>query len=211
MLKPLGTLHSTPRPSPRVIQEALNLLSVLGGKKEAKQLLDKMLAVQDHNERLVGSARLVIQEATQRDGNVTGRETELQQRIEAADSGLVRRELQMSDREKAAREKLDEESGRLELWASDLAAKDVALTKQRETDAEFLREKEEILAAGTEDLSRREEELHLGVAALNDREEGIKKEEGRLSDTRSGLNSFREWLDVRDARLRGAMEDNYDG
>ena len=205
MLKSLGTMRNVPRPSPQVIQEAISLLSVMGGSGDAKKMLNDMKSVQEHNEQVAASARLVIEEANERDREVTEGEAILHQKVRMTEADLAQKRSKLADDESSVRERLKGEEEQLQRREGELVVVKEEIAVQRTADTEMLLRGKDALQAKENDLVRREEELRLARGVLNVQEEEYKQERLKFADQQRGLHTLKDKLDARDARVLEAM------
>ncbi len=206
MVGTLGVLKSVPRPSTSVIQEALNLLSVMGGSKDAKKLLVTMQEVQVHNQEVAEQARVVIAEANERLQKVAAAEVLLEQKTRTAEHDFLVKLEAVTVRETAAQTKIGKIQAELTRRLDGLSVIKRDLVVQRTDDEKALRDEKARLTTVEADLSGREDDLRTGTAALSARKETLETDIAYVDSHRLELEELKAKLDARDARVLAAME-----
>ncbi len=209
MVGSIGMVRGLSRPNSLVIQEALNLLSALGGdgKGVTKKLLTEMKDVQDKNATALEFLKDEITNSNKRTAEVTEREAKLSRDVLEAEELYSTRLSVIEDGEENLQRKTDEinvwiseEDGRI----SDLEDK---LSRDREEYQETLDESNKVIVQRSGVLKEERKNLKELEASIKSREESVKSEEIVLNDLRDSLNERSTKLDLRDARVRDAMKE----
>lgn len=207
MVGTLQALRSVSRPSGTVIQEALNLLSAMGGgSKAVKTSLMEMKAVQLNNEAVLLEAKDTITEADHRDEASTKRETGLQIRIKKAEVTLVARYEAVAKKE----EDLTHQAVELTELARSRSEELDGLVKEIENRR--MENETGLAIIRTELLAREEKVIELGKLAkqteieIEDRLRILVGSEEEIRERRVVVEALKTKLDQRDERLRAAMD-----
>ena len=211
MLKQVGSPKTVSQPSVQVINEAMRLLSTLGGKRETKNLLNKLENAQTHNQSLIDNAKAIIEEAEQRDKEVTESEAALQARIASADQDIQRRSQELDDLEASIRGQQAEDQERLRRDRNALEDQEAETRRDLEAISNQLDEDRKRLGELDADLVRREEELANNNAEFDEKVELYESQVRELNAEGEKLKELRERLDARDARLKAAMGEGEGG
>ena len=207
MVGSVGMVRSTSRPSSLVIQEALNLLSALGGGTPAvKKLLEEMKSVQTHNEEVLQSAKDAVVIANERERQIAKEEADLVGNIREAEAlynarllEIINSEEKLQRREEEANIRIVEEDEHMSIREGELRRDQEEHSESLHTGrAEFI-ERERVLKEDRKDLKELE-------SSIEGREEEIKSDRIVLGDLRDSLDKRKSELDERDARVRTAME-----
>ncbi len=208
MVGSVGMARGVSRPNSSVIQEALNLLSALGGDKAGAttKLLIEMKSVQDHNEDVAATAREVIIKANERETTVFEREKELERELIGTEELYRLRLLEITNGEAELQHKVDQ--------AAITISEENGKIQEREDKLRNVREHyEETIHVDKMELTKREnvlkedrEDLKTFESSLQSCEEEIERDRVTLGSRAASLDQFKLELDARDARMRAAME-----
>ncbi len=207
MVGSVGMARSVSRPNSLVIQEALNLLSALGGNKAGAttKLLEEMKGIQIHNENVILDAKAELVRVNQRDVEVGEREEELARELIGTEELYRLRLLETTDGEAKLQHKVDqavitisEETARTRAREDQLRDDQGKHEENMRTDRTELVNREQALIGDKETLKELE-------ASIKDREDSIKSDRATLDDLHGILDKRKIDLDERDARMRAAM------
>ncbi len=209
MVGSVGMVRGLSRPNSLVIQEALNLLSALGGdsKGTTKKLLTEMKEIQDHNETSLASAKEEIANSNKRAAEVIEKEAELSRNVLEAEELYSNRLLDITNGEENLQHKVDE----VNVWISGedgrISELEEKLLHDREDHQQALRESNEVLTQKSGALKKERDYLKELAASIKSREENVKSDETGLDNIRNSLDERLTKLDMRDQRIRDAMKD----
>lgn len=205
MLNPIGA-PTRARPSSAVMQEALNLLSALGSNKDTKDLLEQMLQAQMKNGELIEKAEEIIDQAAQRDVEVTEREATLHRNTIQASGELERKRQGLADREGNLEGKKDQFASDMRIRMDELEARRETLDRRRDEGDVELGEERVRVETLEADVIRREGGLADERLLLDTHKGVLDQRTSALDDLEAELGQLSERLDQRDNRLLAAME-----
>ena len=179
MIKQLGAVRALPKPNSKVMDQALNLLSVMGGEKSALKLLKELRSVQEYNEKVLDEAKSAISEANRLQELVTSGRAKFDKERNAANAKLDSKSTLLIEK---ARE-LDSE------WRQFKSAED-ANAKMRSDFEKSLEGSQSAVQAREKAVAKSENDLQAKFAA-------VKKAE--VSNA-----AYKKKLDDRNARVTAA-------
>ena len=209
MVGSVGMVRGLSRPNSLVIQEALNLLSALGGdgKGVTKKLLTEMKEIQDSNATALEFLKEEITNSNKRTAEVTEREAELARNVLEAEELYSNRLSVIENGEEDLQRKTDE----INVWISGederISELEDTLRRDREEYQETLDESNKVIVQRSGVLKEERKNLKELEASIKDREENVKSDETGLDDLRDSLNERSTKFDLRDARVRDAMKE----
>lgn len=208
MVGSVGMVRGVSRPNSLVIQEALNLLSALGGDRKGttEKLLEEMKSVQYHNEAVLENAKEAVVKANTREAEVVEKEAELERNLGEAAELYSSRLSDITNSEAELQRRMGEAGVRI-------GKEDERLRKREGKLRQHQNEHRESIRAGKvefEEWERVLEEDRQGLKELESsfegREEEIKSDRAVLDDLQSSLDEIQLKLDARDARVLAAMK-----
>ncbi len=209
MVGSVGMVRGLSRPNSLVIQEALNLLSALGGdgKGVTKKLLTEMKEIQDSNATALEFLKEEITNSNKRTAEVTEREAELARNVLEAEELYSNRLSVIENGEEDLQRKTDE----INVWISGederISELEDTLRRDREEYQETLDESNKVIVQRSGVLKEERKNLKELEASIKDREENVKSDETGLDKVRNSLDERLTKLDMRDQRIRDAMKD----
>ncbi len=208
MVGSVGMTRGVSRPNSLIIQEALNLLSALGGDKEGatKQLLVEMKSVQDHNEIVIVEAKAELERVNQREVEVIEQEENLARELIRTEELYRLRLLDTINGEVELQRKADQAAVKISEANNNLSEREDQLREDKEKYQEIIRVDRIELAGREQALIGDKEALKVLVASTEGREEEIKNDRVSLDHLRALLDRLKLELDNRDARVLAAME-----
>ena len=215
MVGSVGMVRGISRPNSLVIQEALNLLSALGGDSEGttKTLLTEMKNVQDHNGVVLAdawvqqtNAKELIVKANKREAEVVEEEAELVRNLKEAEELYAGRLSDIVNSEEELRRRIEEVNAQVSVENNNIKEREEEFHREQEGHLESLRISEEGLAGREKVLKEDREALRQLESSIEGREEDIKSDRETLDDLQVSLDDRKVELDKRDARVLAAME-----
>ena len=208
MVGSVGMVRGTSRPGSLVIQEALNLLSALGGdsKGTTTKLLTEMKGVQDHNEVVLADAKAAVIEANKREAEVVEEEAELARNLKEAEELYAGRLADIVNGETELQNSIEISNARVSEENESISTRDEEFHRRREGHLESLRTSKEALVERERILKEDRDALRVHESSLKIREDTIKLDEMKLDDYGDSLDKRKLGLDERDARVLAAME-----
>lgn len=209
MVGSIGMVRGLSRPNSLVIQEALNLLSALGGdgKGVTKKLLMEMKEIQDNNATALEFVKEEITNSNKRTAEVTEREAKLSRDVLEAEELYSTRLSVIENGEEDLQRKTEE----INIWISGedgrISELEDKLRRDREEYQETLDESNRVIAQRSGKLKEERKNLKELEVSIKDREGNVKSDEKALNDIRNSLEERSTKLDLRDTRVLDAMKD----
>jgi chromosome segregation ATPase len=208
MVGSVGMVRGLSRPGSLVIQEALNLLSALGGDSEGTttKLLMEMRGVQDNNLIVLANAKTAVVEANKREAEVVEEEAELVRNLREAEELYAGRLSDIVNSEEGLQRRVEEVDARVSEENNSIREREGELDRKLGEYRESLRTSKEELVRRENILKEDRDALKELESSLKNREEDIKSVEITLDDLQVSLDERKLELDKRDARVLAAME-----